>query len=578
MSAPARGTGAPTRVGRYEIIRRLSTSMTDVYLAIDTVENRKAALKLLRLGGDSASQLILEAEQRGAAILRNLRELDPRVIEVYEFGEADGYYFIAMQYVEGRNLAEVLRAESAMDPYRAAIIALEICEQLAKFHTWQPGGQGSGPVAVVHGDIKPSNIHLGNNDTVRLLDFGIAKMLRADRVSTIHQFGSPGYCSPERLERSEVDQQSDLWAVGATLYEMLAGLPPYQAESTRKLEELIRSGRPPRPLPASCPKGLRAIVTKALAPDPRRRYDSAQDFQADLQAFLEHRPTAAELEHRHGWSPNATIEAARAYIRKATRTLRRARARLRAGSAVAWFLTGMTLWVGGTYGWRVLQATRTTPVAASAPDLMLPMLYVKAADEVLDGYRISADPALDDFDWQKAEVCLARAVELGSADSATRGKLELAKGYAILERLNGDEYSDTAAVRLRANARGLFANAALQMPREPAPHLALARLYVYGGRKGGPDVEQALDEFATAERLGATLGRREIEQKGDAWRLRALDEFENFEWDAAEGDAKAARLEYEHIPGFDQVDAHLRELNSIHRPVVKKTRRAARWR
>src|SRR5579864_1289658 len=307
---------APVRIGRYEIVRRLSKSMTDVYLAIDTVENRKTALKLIKSGGDAVSQLVLEAERRGAAIQKELLGLDPRVIEIYDFGEADGYFFVAMQFVEGRNLAEVLAAENAIDPYRAATIALEICEQLAKFHSWQS--------AVVHGDIKPSNIHLGMNDTVRLLDFGIAKTLRADCSATLHNFGSPGYCSPERLTRSEVDQQSDLWAVAATIYEMLAGAPPYQAESTRKLENLIRSGRPPRALPASCPRSLRAIVTKALAPNPQRRYGSAREFQADLQAFLEHKSTQAELERRAAWSPNATIEAAREYFRKATRTVKRA--------------------------------------------------------------------------------------------------------------------------------------------------------------------------------------------------------------------------------------------------------------
>jgi eukaryotic-like serine/threonine-protein kinase len=576
MSAPARGRATPSQVGRYEIIRRLGSSMTDVYLAIDTIENRQVALKLIEPDRDPASQLIVEAERRGAAILRDLRELDPRVIEVYEFGEADGYFFIAMQYVEGRSLAEVLRAEAAMEPYRAASIALEICEQLAKFHSWR--------TVVVHGDIKPSNIHLGHNDTVRLLDFGIAKILRADRDSTMHQFASPSYCPPERLERSQVDQQSDLWAVAATLYEMLAGVPPYQAESTRNVEELIRSGRPPRSLPGSCPKSLRFIVTKALTPDPKRRYGSAQEFQADLQAFLEHRPTAAELERRNAWSPNATIEAARAYLRKATRTLQRARARLRAGSAVAWFLAGMSLWIGGSVVWQATERARPAPGAngalvnaASAPDLMLPMLYIKTASQVLEEYRTSADPSLDDFDWQKAEVCLARAVELGASDSATLGKLALAKGYAILERLSGGQYSERGAARLRASARDLFANAALQLPRDPAPHLALARLYIYSSPKGSTDADQAMSEFAKAESLGAILGRREIEQKGDAWRLQALDEFENFDWNAAERDAKAARREYEIIPGFDQVDAHLRELNSIHRP-VKKTRRTSRWR
>ena len=540
--------------------------MTDVYLAIDTVENRKTALKLIKSGGDAVSQLVLEAERRGAAIQKELQSLDPRIIEIYDFGEAEGYFFVAMEFVEGRNLAEVLAAENAIDAYRAATIALEICEQLAKFHSWQS--------AVVHGDIKPSNIHLGLNDTVRLLDFGIAKTLRADRASTLHNFGSPGYCSPERLTRSEVDQQSDLWAVAATIYEMLAGAPPYQAESTRKLENLIRSGRPPRALPASCPRSLRAIVSKALAPNPQRRYGSAREFQADLQAFLEHKSTAAELERRAAWSPNATIEAAREYFRKATRTVKRAQARLKFSTATAWFAAGMALWIGGSYAWQTLAANRTAPAVAGAPDLMLPMLYTAAADKVLDSYASSADPSLHDFDWQKAEVCLARAVELGGGDDRTLGKLALSRGYAVLERLMGGQYSETAATQMRLNARDLFANAALESPRDPAPHLALARLYVYSL----PNIDQAMTEFASAERLGAMLGRREIEQKGDAYRLRAQEEADAREWDDAEKDAREARRQYQGIPGFDQVDAHLRELEAIHRPPAKKARRAARWR
>ena len=540
--------------------------MTDVYLAMDTVENRKTALKLIKSDGDAVSQLVLEAERRGAAIQKELQSLDPRIIEIYDFGDAEGYFFVAMEFVEGRNLAEVLAAENAIDAYRAATIALEICEQLAKFHSWQS--------AVVHGDIKPSNIHLGLNDTVRLLDFGIAKTLRADRASTLHNFGSPGYCSPERLTRSEVDQQSDLWAVAATVYEMLAGAPPYQAESTRKLENLIRSGRPPRALPASCPRSLRAIVGKALAPNPQRRYGSAREFQADLQAFLEHKSTVAELERRGAWTPNATIEAAREYFRKATRTVKRAHARLKFGTAAAWFAAGMALWIGGSYAWQTLAANRTAPAVAGAPDLMLPMLYTAAADVVLDSYANSLDPSLHDFDWQKAEVCLARAVELGGGDDRTLGKLALSRGYAVLERLMGGQYSETAATQMRLNARDLFANAALKQPRDPAPHLALARVYVYSL----PNLDQAMTEFASAEQLGAMLGLREIEQKGDAYRLRAQEEAGARQWDTAEKDAREARRQYQQIPRFDQVDAHLRELDAIHRPVAKKARRTARWR
>src|SRR5262249_19704435 len=207
----------PTHIGHYEIVRRLGTSMTDVYLAIDTGNDRRVALKLIPNDGDAASRLILEAERRGAAIQKELHDVDSRMVEIYEYGETDGYFFVAMQFVEGRNLAQVLASDHVLDPTRAAVIAVEVCEQLAKFHSWQS--------AVVHGDIKPSNIHLGHHDTVRLLDFGIAKTLRTNCSATDHNFGSPGYCSPERLARAEVDQQSDLWALGATLYEMLAGVP-----------------------------------------------------------------------------------------------------------------------------------------------------------------------------------------------------------------------------------------------------------------------------------------------------------------------------------------------------------------
>src|SRR5215470_5809587 len=102
---------APSKVGRYEIVRKIGKSMTDVYLAIDTVENRKAALKLIESHGDPASQLVMEAERRGAAIQKELQQVDPRMVEVYDVGDVDGYFFVAMQYVEGRNLSEVLRAE-----------------------------------------------------------------------------------------------------------------------------------------------------------------------------------------------------------------------------------------------------------------------------------------------------------------------------------------------------------------------------------------------------------------------------------------------------------------------------------
>ncbi len=566
---------APSKVGRYEIVRRIGKSMTDVYLAIDTVENRKAALKLIESGG-TANQMVMEAERRGAAIQKELQRIDPRMVEVYDVGDEDGYFFVAMQYVEGRNLAEVLRAESAIDPNRAAVIALEICEQLAKFHSWQS--------TVVHGDIKPSNVHLGPNDTVRLLDFGIAKTLRPDCDDTAHQFGSPSYCSPERLMRSAVDQQSDLWAVGATLYEMLAGVPPYQADSTRKLESLIRSKRPPRALPATCPKPLRLIVTKSLAPEPEQRYRSAVDFQADLQAFLERKPTLAEMERRPGWNPNATIEAAREVLRKATRTIARARKALQLAGAAGWFSAGMVLWVGGTIAWQQWQAKTvsakppTPPPVAAKPavslDVEIRKRYAEDAEAIFAAFRESADPSLHDFDWQKAEVCLERAVQLGASDDRTMGELALARGYATLQRVEGGRYSYEAAGKLRIYVRDQFHVAAAKMPKSPEPHLALARVYVYAL----PNVDEAMDEFSAAQNLGAEFGRREIEQQGDIWRERAVAQMATAP-KAARADAALAHAFYERVRGFDRVEAHLKELQSIeHPPVRKPAGWRSRWR
>jgi eukaryotic-like serine/threonine-protein kinase len=395
---------APTRVGRYEIVRRLGKSMTDVYLATDIIEKRQVALKLVRTGGDAVSRLIVEAERRGAAIQKELEGLDPRVVQVYDYGEQDGYFYVAMQYVEGRNLAEVLRSERTVDPARAATIAIELCEQLAKFHSAQ--------AAVVHGDVKPSNIHIGPHGTVRLLDFGIAKTLRADCDATVHNFGSPGYCSPERLERSEVDQQSDLWAVGATLYEMLAGSPPYQADNTRKLEAVIRSKRPPRALPTGVPRALRMVVAKALAPNAAQRYRSADAFQADLRAFLERRPTAAETERRAG----GTVEAARIALQKATQTVAKAKRRLQVVGAAGWFGLGMTLWIGGSYGWQALEARPVVePPRAPAPPRNLALLYREAGDRAARG-----------SDWRTAEALFGRAVELGETDGTTLAALAAA--------------------------------------------------------------------------------------------------------------------------------------------------------
>jgi eukaryotic-like serine/threonine-protein kinase len=561
------------RFGPYEIIRRLGKSMNDVYLARDTRENRQTALKLIKSGSDAVSQLVLEAERRGAAIQQGLRTLDPRVIEIYDYGDLDGYFYVAMQYVEGRNLAEALKHDGRMSAYRAARIALEICGQLEKFHAFRPGDEVAS--SVVHGDIKPSNIHLGLNETVRLLDFGIAKTLRPDRDSTFHSFGSPSYCSPERLGRSLLDQQADLWAVGVTLYEMVAGSPPYQAENTRKLEKLIQSGRPPRALPATCAAPLKAVIGKALAPDAERRYKSAAAFGEDLKAFLEGEETVAGNEKRSAWKPNPTVESGQASKPKRSRRPHPLKRSLRTvgriAGALGCVLAGMLLFIGTSYCSRYWRASRQLcanldyarrPVADLNADWSLyddlqaqfgflgrysPVEQLRAP--LRTAYEKAGAQALDRSDWEKAELCLTRAMDLGASGQEMAGKLALAHGYIALR--SGQ----------REQARARFGEAVRYMPQSPDPHLGLARADLLASQPG-----DALAELASAERLGYRLGPREMEQKAEAYRLRGFEELQA-------GNVTAARQDF--AAAGDPIPApatHSAARKSVHWP------RSRRWR
>jgi serine/threonine protein kinase len=295
------------KFGKYEIIRKLSRSLTDVYLARDTWTNQRVVLKRIEHSRDELTRIVIEAETRGAQIQRQLHALDPRILRVYEFGEQNNSFFVAMEYFEGRTLAEILRTDRRFDAKRAARYAAEICSQLRTLHSFFSDVNGR-KIAVVHGDIKPSNVQIGLKDDLKLLDFGIAKVITSTHHLTRHNLGSPSYCSPERLSKAQVDVHADLWAVGVSLFEMLSGSPPYQAQDTRQLENLIQSKRPPRALPEDCPDSLKAIGGKALAADISSRYKSAEAFEMDLRAFLEGRPTAAENEDISKWDANATIE------------------------------------------------------------------------------------------------------------------------------------------------------------------------------------------------------------------------------------------------------------------------------
>ena len=591
--------------GKYEILSKLGRGMTDVYLAMDSAQNRRTVLKIVEQSADPWTQIVLEAERRGSEIQRQLHEADPRFLEVYDSGDRSGCYFIAMQYIEGQSIAEIMQAEKRLHPMRAAGYAAEVANQLDRLHSFQIEIDGR-KRAVVHGDIKPANIQICPTGEVRLLDFGISKAITFTHHLTYHNLGSPSYCSPERLRRAQVDPHSDLWALGATLYEMVAGFPPYQAQSTQKLEELIRSKRPPRALPDECPAALKAVIRKTLAGEIENRYPTAAALEQDLRSFLGDRPTQGGSEKQRAWEVNPTVEkdrtSPRAAPKKTAEIVDRARAILPvvkkswipiAAIAVG-LLIGALLYIETQFAYRFwadsrplrghrdysrssiaeieadwnlykqlrernLPLGRYSPVGWLTPPLRVSLLA--AADDVIEQYRNSSDPSPSDFDWQKARVCLLHALELDESDAAAKGKLALCNGYLTLPAK-----AQTSQTAMQAKAS--FDEAARDLPRSPDPHLALARLYVYSFHNTG----RATAEMSVAERLGFKAGPREAEEQADGYLFRAEQELRQAEKanptspDAAkyvtraQGDLERAANLYEPIEGFSNAGDSLERL------------------
>ena len=266
---------AGRKLGKYEIRQKLGRGgMADVYLAQDTELGHTVALKLIEHSADADTRDSIEAERRGAELQAHLAAIDPRVVRIYDSGDLDGFFFVAMEYIDGQDLAELMR-RGPLDVEFAADVAIAVAETLEHAHTLQVALDGKDFHGIVHGDIKPKNIRIDSHGEVRVLDFGIAKALSLSRRLTRNEFGSVPYASPERLDLGEVNALSDLWSLAVMLYEMVTGLQPYHADSTERLERMIRSRIPPPPAPDPCPEPLRRILMKAMAPAPETRYQSA---------------------------------------------------------------------------------------------------------------------------------------------------------------------------------------------------------------------------------------------------------------------------------------------------------------
>ena len=258
--------------GRYRVSARLgSGGMADVYLAEDMLLGRQVAVKLLhhRFAED---QEFVERFRREASSAAGLSH--PNVVAVFDRGEWDGTYYIAMEYLPGRSLKSVVREHGALDPNDAIDIVIQIL--LATRFAHRRG--------IIHRDIKPHNVILDEEGRAKVTDFGIARAGASDMTLTGSIMGTAQYLSPEQAQGHAVTESSDLYAVGVVLYELLTGSVPFEGESAVTIalkqvsdEPVAPSVRNPEVSPA-----LDGVVMRALAKEPAARFQSADEFIAAL--------------------------------------------------------------------------------------------------------------------------------------------------------------------------------------------------------------------------------------------------------------------------------------------------------
>lgn len=262
---------------RYEIIKSIGEGgMANVYLAKDTILDRQVAVKVLR-GDLSSDEKFIRRFQREALSVSNLSH--PNIVEVYDVGEEDGQYYIVMEYIEGKTLKQLLYKRGALTLPEVIDIMTQLTDGLSHAHE----------AYIIHRDIKPQNIMIEDNGTIKITDFGIAMAVNATQFTQTNSvMGTVHYLPPEQANGKSATVKSDIYSLGILMYELLTGSVPFKGDNAveialKHMKEKLPSIRKQNPL---IPQSVENIVIKACAKNPRNRYNTVKEMHDDIVSAM----------------------------------------------------------------------------------------------------------------------------------------------------------------------------------------------------------------------------------------------------------------------------------------------------
>ncbi|MCU1311896.1 MAG: serine/threonine protein kinase [Candidatus Angelobacter sp.] len=338
--------------GRYIMMNELGRgAMGVVYKAYDRVIGRLVALKTIPLEVEESERVALvdrlKAEARTAGILDH-----PNIVTVFDVGEEAGLFYFTMQHIEGRTLAQVKESKELLPLDKIFTMADEICAAMAFAH------KGS----VIHRDLKPSNLMLTTHGTIKVMDFGIAKLGDSGLTKAGMVLGTPSYLAPEQASGRRIDHRADIFSLGAVLYELFTGEKAFPGESATTIIYKVMNDEPipPRVIEPSLPIALDGVIRKAMAKDPNQRYQTCDELRDALRqcqrnpAFVQASPTAQDRTVPLSASASAEV---------------RKRVVASSSSLTPWLAAGAAVLVlgGGFLFWQKTQTSSQQSVTTEVP-------------------------------------------------------------------------------------------------------------------------------------------------------------------------------------------------------------------